>query len=313
MMDNPDFRNRFLLQAFRGHKDPLGVVGAFFLTLACFLVLGTTLSAFPLFALVPDLASKTDGGWTAAELGIDPLAYFVINMIPFMAGWLGLWICSRPAILNRAVETFVTGMDSIRWQRIFRAAGVSFLMFIPLFLISYLNNPDGIRFTFEAGAFFRFLPAVLLLVPMQAAFEEVALRGQLLQTVTRVLPGIPLAGVLVSSMAFAMLHGLNPEIGAYGFWVMMSYYFTFGLILALIAVVDEGLEIPIAIHVTNNIGSFLFFSYEGSAMETPAMFHVGAINPLFEMLSTLLMVPVFYFIFLRRKKDNLRELMRFST
>lgn len=312
-MVNPDIQNRFLRQSFAGTADLATVIGAFFLTIACFMILGSTLAAIPMFALVPDLMSKYDAGLNPDEMGIEPLAYFAINMIPFLTGWLGLWICARPGILNRAVETFATGMDSIRWKRMLNAAGISFLLFIPLFLISYLSNPSGIQFSFEAGPFFRFLPVVLLLVPMQAAFEEVALRGQLLQTVTRILPGIPLAGVIVSSAAFALLHGLNPEIGAYGFWTMMSYYFTFGLILALIGVIDEGLEIPIAIHVVNNIGSFLFFSYEGSAMKTPSLFHVGEINPLVEMLSTLLIVPVFYLVFLRRKNENLRELMRFST
>ena len=60
---------------------------------------------------------------------------------------------------------------------------------------------------------------------------------------------------------------------------MMVFYISFGLILGIITIMDDGLELPLGIHAANNIFAAVFVSYEGGALQTSALFKVKEFNP----------------------------------
>ncbi|ETK31209.1 CPBP family intramembrane glutamic endopeptidase [Microbispora sp. ATCC PTA-5024] len=95
-----------------------------------------------------------------------------------------------------------------------------------------------------------FLPPmilILVLVPFQAAAEEYAFRGWILQSFGAYLRN-PWPGILLGSVAFAALHGYT-EWG-------IAYVFGFGILMGWLAILTGGLEAPIALHATNNVVAF---------------------------------------------------------
>jgi membrane protease YdiL (CAAX protease family) len=90
---------------------------------------------------------------------------------------------------------------------------------------------------------------VLLTTPLQAAGEEYAFRGYLLQALgawTRV----PWVGILVTSALFALAHGgQNPAL--------FVDRFAFGLLAGWLVWRTGGLEASIAFHAVNNVVTFL--------------------------------------------------------
>lgn len=91
------------------------------------------------------------------------------------------------------------------------------------------------------------LVVILLLVPVQAAAEEYAFRGWVVQAFGAYLRN-PWWGILISSGVFAAFHGYT-DFG-------IAYTFGFGVLMGWVSVRTGGLEAAIALHAVNNIGAF---------------------------------------------------------
>ena len=72
------------------------------------------------------------------------------------------------------------------------------------------------------------------------------------------------AALLVTSLAFGLMHGANPEIDTFGFWTAMPQYIIMGLIMGYIAIKDDGLELAFGMHFVNNLLSTLVVSADGT-------------------------------------------------
>nr|WP_240973993.1 CPBP family intramembrane glutamic endopeptidase [Nonomuraea sp. FMUSA5-5] len=97
------------------------------------------------------------------------------------------------------------------------------------------------------AAFLPLLIVILLLVPFQAAAEEYVFRGWFMQAVGAHVRN-PVWGILIGSALFASLHGYS--------WAGLVDVFSFGAVMAWLAVRTGGLEAPIALHVVNNVVAF---------------------------------------------------------
>jgi membrane protease YdiL (CAAX protease family) len=106
-----------------------------------------------------------------------------------------------------------------------------------------------------------FALVVLLLTPLQAAAEEYAFRGYLLQAFGGLVRH-PAFAVLLSSLLFALAHGAQDA-------PIFVDRFAFGLVAGTLVVVTGGLEAGIAMHVLNNwlaFGVTLAFGDMASAL-----------------------------------------------
>ncbi len=92
---------------------------------------------------------------------------------------------------------------------------------------------------------------VLLLVPFQAAAEEVVFRGLFLQVLGSWMRS-PWLAIGLSTLAFAMMH-------IYDIWGLLAVGLM-GLTAAWVTWKTGGLEAAIAIHIINNIAAFGFMS-----------------------------------------------------
>lgn len=146
----------------------------------------------------------------------------------------------------------VTGRLRRRWLLVCVAVAVGCsLLGQAGMLLAMLLTGEEIGALFGWVGWAEFLPALLvvvLVVPFQAAAEEYAFRGWLLQAFGAYLR-TPWPGILVGAAAFTSLH-------AYTDWGIVDV-FAFGVLMGWLAVRTGGLEAPVALHAANNVLAFL--------------------------------------------------------
>ncbi len=236
--------------------------------------------------------------------GINNNLIFFFNLIPFVFGVFFLFAAVR-YLHNRRVKSVITEAPRFRFSRFWFAAAIWLLLNIVSELSLYFFFPENYSINFQPEHFYPLLLIALLLIPFQASFEELFIRGYLLQAFMLWFKR-PCLAIVTTALVFASLHLPNPEIKEYGL-IVLSYYFIFGLLAAIIAHLDNGLEIPMAIHIMNNFYGAVLVSYKDSVFSTPALFSVKRIDLPVLMLISTLMVVVFFVIVKLRYKWKLKQ------
>ncbi len=263
------------------------------------LVGGQLLGVIPLavFTVVKGVES---GQMSNMENGLDLSMYGVSNtvtlifiLIPFLVSIL-FYVLFFKSIHKRSWKTTVNGTTKIRWNRFFLGVLVWGSVSLVLFVISYFSSPEDFEIQFDLAKWVPLLVVSVLILPFQTSYEELIFRGYLAQGVGNLFRNRLLV-IIIPSIGFALLHGFNPEIEKYGFWVMMPQYFTIGATFALISVLDDGIELAMGAHAINNIFSSVMLNYEGSALTTDAAFLQKNIDPQYELIGLVLMSTIICF------------------
>ncbi len=118
------------------------------------------------------------------------------------------------------------------------------------------GNPQTQGFTALGGVSILFLGWMV-----QGAAEELLTRGWLLQVIGSRYH--PVVGVLLSSLLFALLHGLNPNVSVIG----LLNIFLFGIFAALYTLYEGGLWGIFSIHSAWNWAQGNLFGFEVSGLE----------------------------------------------
>lgn len=307
--------NRFLSNFKLGKHDPGSLIGSFGLTWGIFFLAG----GVPMLLILAWYVAQgqitfgdfLDDPNNLSSLGIPALAIFLGAMGQFPVGFAGIWLGNK-FILKRKFKTLLTFSERFRWKRLFLGMVIWMLLMAAYGILIWFKSPDTLVYAPDWESFLIFLPFALILVPIQCAFEEIAVRGQLMQNLTGYLNGktVPLVPLLVSSIFFAVLHSLNPEVQTYGYVTMMAQYFSIGLLFGLFALLDEGLEIAIGLHIGNNLFSFLFVSYPGSVLQTPSMYHQTEVEPWQDLLALLGMGVILFIIVHGRNPQRIKALIK---
>ena len=89
------------------------------------------------------------------------------------------------------------------------------------------------------------------------------------------------------------MHILNPEIEKLGYG-LLAYYIGSGLFFGIIALMDEGIELAIGIHVANNLITAILVTADWTAFQTASLYKdVSTPNLITELsLSLLLLYPL---------------------
>ena len=156
----------------------------------------------------------------------------------------------------------------IRWAYLVACLGVSVVALIATLIVSALlpAQGEGTEISGQLNSFTDttrdFLIVVALLTPLQAAGEEYAFRGYLMQAFGGLFRSRWVA-VVASAFLFGLAHGLGQSAPIF------FDRFAFGLVAGALVVLTGGLEAGIAMHVLNNwlaFGLALAFSDMGSAL-----------------------------------------------
>ena len=164
-------------------------------------------------------------------------------LFPFLIGLLAFILLIKP-LNNRTFKITINGTGKIRWNR-FIVSVLVWLILSAIYLFIYLKaDPSNFSLNNVSETLIILIVVAFLLVPFQAAFEEVLFRGYLMQgfavlTRNRWFP------LLMTSLLFGLMHAFNPEVEEFGFLTMMPQYVAFGLIFGIITILDDGIEAAI--------------------------------------------------------------------
>ena len=284
----------FIQLAHRGKNQGWRYLVGAFLALFTFLIPGGFISFRLLLAYVqldsdPETRLLSPSEFAPGELpvvGISPLVLYVFYNLAFPFFLLGIYWAIR-YLHGRSLRTLITPFRRISWIRIAQGFGVFFGLKVIEILASYAIAPEDFTLNvFRPRVFFTFLTWVMILTPLQIAAEELFCRGYLLQGIGSKLG--KWAGVLLTTLLFTALHGLNPEVSsqgnAEGTLSILLYYFMVGAFLGWLTIKDRTLELALGVHAANNIATFLFVTSPNSAIPSPAIFSIGDIEASFAAL-----------------------------
>ena len=112
-----------------------------------------------------------------------------------------------------------------------------------------------------------------------------------------------LLSLFLTSVIFGSLHILNPEIEKLGYG-LLAYYIGSGLFFGIIALMDEGIELAIGIHVANNLITAILVTADWTAFQTASLYKdVSTPNLISELSLSLLLLYPLSIMFLARKYD----------
>ncbi len=240
-------------------------------------------------------------------MGINLNLGFILSVIPFILAFFTLIFLVKP-LNERSYLTVINGGTKIRWKRILVSAFVWAALLGLGLLYSLKVHPENYVLNNSSNSLITIAVLAVLTIPFQAGFEELIFRGYLMQgfavaSRNRWLP------IILTSVLFGLMHGLNPEVKEYGFFTMMPQYIFFGLVFAVLAMMDDGIELAIGAHAANNAFLSIFVTNEDSALQTPAMYQQLEIHPWMDFRDQVIMSLVFIAIIaIIYKWKNIRKL-----
>lgn len=230
--------------------------------------------------------------------GLDPNLGLLLMLLPFLVSNLMMYKLIK-ILHKRSLMDVFNGGQPMRWGRI-KTSFSLWVGFMALYLlISWLIDPENFIFQLEMASFLPLCVVAILMIPIQTTAEEYLLRGYLTQAIG-VLTNNRWAAILLPGVLFALLHITNPEVKEFGFWYVMPQYFVTGFVFGLISVLDDGIELALGAHAANNIFLSLFVTFDSSVLQTSAVFHQQAIDPLHELIALIAMNALFVFVLARK-------------
>ena len=177
-----------------------------------------------------------------------------LMLFTFAGGVIALLLCVK-YFHHKKPTDILTGRNRFDVKRVFFGAAIWGILTIVLLGAQYgFGDTSNLVFQFQPFNFIMMCIVILIFIPFQVAFEEFIFRGYLMQG------------------SIGLLHGSNPEVDRFGFWVAMPQYILMGLLLGLVAIWDDGLELALGLHLANNVISSLVVTHDASALQTHALF-----------------------------------------
>jgi len=279
------------------------------------LTASNTIGAIPLFISV-GMRSAVDSSVAGklaenpndlSVLGVSSNTGLLMMLFPFIVALIAFILLVKP-LNGRSLNRIINGTDSFRWNRFFISALIWMIM-SAIYLFGYLKaDPSNFSLNNKSATLIPLILISLLLIPFQAAFEEILFRGYLMQGFT-VLLNNRLFPLIMTSILFGLMHGMNPEVKAFGFWTMLPQYVLFGLIFGIITIMDDGIEAAIGAHAANNAFQCIMVTNDSSALQAPALFVQHNVYPWFE-LSTMILMGVLIIVVMNKilKWNNFSEI-----
>jgi hypothetical protein len=107
------------------------------------------------------------------------------------------------------------------------------------------------------------------------------------------------------------MHAFNPEVATLGYGIL-SYYFLTGVFLAVMTIMDDGMELSMGYHAANNVFTAIMITNNWQAFQTDAVF-LDTSTPTFgldSIVTLALIQPAMLFLFSRLYKwTNWRKLI----
>lgn len=262
----------------------------YLLTLGIMFIGWQLIGPVPLFLTAYFTAGSAQGFYEAVpsmflSLGIDANLYLFLIIFTFVVGIAGLYVGVK-FLHQKSFTSIITGRSKIDWQRIIYAFLLWFGVSLAFIYLEIVTNTELI-WNFKPLPFFILVVISFLFLPLQTSFEELLMRGYLMQAfgIWAKNRWVPL---IATSLIFGLLHGANPEVEKLG-WGIMVFYIGTGLFFGIATLMDEGTELALGLHAANNIVAALFITADWTAFKTEALY-IDTAEPL---LGWHAFIPVF--------------------
>lgn len=217
-----------------------------------------------------------------------PLYYFQLLLI---SAFMAIMVFVALKWIHKRSGYTLINAQKIRWGRIFWAMGCFGAITFLFELLSWQLNPKFYKFSFNEATFYQYLIVSLVLIPFQAAGEELLMRGYFLQGISWATHR-PWVAAIITSVLFGLLHFGNPELEAFGN-VFILNYILMGLALAIMTLMDDGAELAIGVHIINNLYSAILVGYPSSALQTNTLFTLTNYQTILWTIVMLLSFAIF--------------------
>lgn len=205
-------------------------------------------------------------------------------------------------IHRRSPLTLVTGRRFVNWRRIGTGFGVLFVLVALSTFVEFLVWPSSFSFGPSLAALAPFALLALVLTPIQTTAEELFFRGYLAQGASLISRNF-LFLVVASGVLFVLPHLANPGLVL----SVALYHFGFGAFFAWVSLRDGTLELAIGAHAANNLFGAVVLGFEGSALNTPALFYTDRFVPAYNLVQFLVAAALFYlavFVLFKRRSNK---------
>jgi membrane protease YdiL (CAAX protease family) len=178
-----------------------------------------------------------------------PLKFLAVNVSTGAAGLLAILLLVRTTgVPWRSLISSPRAFDGRRLVQYLVGAVLLVDAGVGVVALVAPDSPGWTTFDITATTI-ALLVITLLTTPVQAAGEELMFRSAVLPAaaswVRAVRPAL-VVGLVVSSLAFAVIHGsVDP-------W-LFGYYVVIGICTGLMAIISGGVEAPVAFHTANNV------------------------------------------------------------
>ena len=288
---------KFIQQAYKGNNEWWAYLVTIFILFFGWQLVGV----IPLIGAAFYYADGMDAFMASANenfanLGMDSNLYLFLIIITFLFGLLSLFLGIKK-IHNRKIVTLITSREKVDWNRVFYAFSVWAIIRVLMISIGYYMSPEDYVWNFKPLPFFILVIISLLFLPIQTSMEELLFRGYLMQGFGTWFKN-SFAALILTSVIFGLLHGLNPEVEKLGM-ISMVYYIGTGLVLGIFTLMDEGTELSLGFHAANNIVAAVFVTTNWTVFQTDALL-VDTSEPSvgWEMfVPVLILYPLVLFIF----------------
>lgn len=213
----------------------------------------------------------------------------VMLLMPLVVGFFVLLIYGL-RVLKMPLKALFTARDSFDWNRVLFAFFLWAMVVSGTTLIDVAFTPDNYEIQFDWDVFWPFALVAILLIPLQTSFEELLFRGHMTQGLG-IISGQRAVAFLVPSVIFGVMHIGNPEVAELGYEILI-YYIGSGLFFGAMTLMDEGTELALGFHASNNLVGALLVSSDWTAFQVPSV--LKDVGPASFGIDALIPVVVIY-------------------
>jgi membrane protease YdiL (CAAX protease family) len=222
--------------------------------------------------------------------------FLVLMLLSFVIGLISVFLVVK-LYHRQSITALTTSRRKIDWKRIAFAFAVWAIISIVMTIVDVYVSPENYILSFDWNKFLILLVIGVILIPLQTSFEEYFFRGYLIQGIglmskNRWLP------LVITSTIFGLMHLFNPEVDKLGYGIMV-YYIGTGFFLGILALMDEGIELSLGFHASNNLITALLVTADWTAFQTDSIY-TDISEPVLGwdvLIPVLVIYPILLFIF----------------
>lgn len=234
---------------------------------------------------------------------LEPNLNLFLMLLGFVGMLLAVILCNK-FINGNTFLSLTTSRNKIDFSRIFFSFFIWGSFSAIMIILGYFLMPENYVVNFNLEPFLILFFIVVFLIPIQTSAEEYVFRGYIMQNLG-IITGNRWFPLIVSSLAFGLLHLANPEIEKFGN-VVLIFYIGSGLFAGIMTLMDEGMELALGWHAANNMIAALLVTADWTALQTHSVLK-DISNPESMPISDVLIPVLIFFplvLYIFSKKYN---------